>query len=186
MLDTNQPEITGLNREKLPRPTRYMPEVIEKSAQAAASEIIEQLDDTTCLASAEQLKSHLIEFSHYWGDGYELARELESNYGYLYSPNSHFVDCFNNLDSYRYQMLSEALKIWVKYRELSPDFKVGDMVKVTQKGPAFEKVGRVYAVDPEKMEYVIDTKNQKNGGYVINSENVSLADPSEYPDWANA
>lgn len=91
-------------------------------------------------------------------DGYEMARELENNYGWAEDRSlMYLMDEGESLlsDAHR-----DILGQWIKCYGISPERKVGDTVSTNhwhRKG----QVGTITKIDKEKAEYAVHFDDQE-------------------------
>lgn len=142
-----------------------------------ADEILEWLNegDTTVEEIALDLKKTLSPMDIYRGDGYELAKKLESEWGI--SPNTELVEILNSLDTHIRRACREAEKKWVKDCWITPKYSIGDKVHVSRKNKIYE--GEIVEIRSDLAEYVIFVEEL---GHVREGESGTLGAIEHFED----
>lgn len=88
-------------------------------------------------------------------DGYDLAQELESAYGY--SPDANLVDILDNADMYAHNKHRELVALWVKRNDIKPRYKVGDKVLCSSRSftGTVEAEGEIMGFNTEIATYTV-------------------------------
>ena len=111
---------------------------------------------------------------HYNLDGYQLAKRLESTV-YL-EADSELVGILDDLFFVKDSLVRSMLKTWVDENSLTIDPSVvGKKVNAKQ---GFHKYENHYitGIRSETYEVTISTETGKNGGFVIDYENIQFVD----------
>lgn len=118
-----------------------------------AEEILDWLKDPNC--TTEEIVSDLKEnFQPYElenSDGYELAKEFESNYGY--DADTELVNIMDGFSHIIYTACKKAERKWVQDCRITPKYSIGDKVHVSHKAKIYE--GEIADIKNDLAEYVI-------------------------------
>jgi hypothetical protein len=129
-----------------------------------------------------------------YGDGYEIAKELERDY---FEGNRELVDILDDVSHYFYEENRKIVTQWAKEHNPEQRFNVGDTAYISKEryfggnvnwSPRFDEdnPGIVKKVNPETAEYTIQTKQQEekerkfklgtssecSSGYIVKFENA--------------
>lgn len=152
------------------RPLRRNTDVLQIAAERMATDIVKRWDTT---GNAEDWVAPLMErgLIARGYDGYKLARELES---YGIDPDSDLVEVLDDVSHHLDDAHSEEVERWVKFMNIRPERKEGDVVSWTSGRGVL--TGTIRTIMEERAYYVIappeDPKFQNGGGYMVNYEDV--------------
>ena len=105
-------------------------------------------------------------------DGFALAQHL-SEYKYI-EPDSELVHILEDVTFVKSSLETEMLSQWVKENFLTiPDDVVGKNVNVKQGIRKYEN-HYITGIKPETYQVTVSDKIDKNGGYIVGFENVTL------------
>lgn len=147
------------------RPKRYDRAIISKAAASVAKQCVEWAGE----GDPEDWIENLVDGSHHWGDGYDLAKYLDDQC-FVMGVNAELVEILDNAGLDLSEAHREAVKAWVASIGFTPFFSVGDFVTCRH------GTGPVREIFHETAEYVVSTTNRdwgNGGGYVIAAEDVS-------------
>ncbi len=108
------------------RPTKLPDNLVEKYLDAICKIVYEAFSpirEHEVEEIAKHIQQHLDS-----GNGYEIARGLERKY--LIDPDSHVVECLDNVRWEKRILIEEAVKYWVAQEHIEPKFKLGDTVEI--------------------------------------------------------
>ena len=97
-------------------------------------------------------------------NGYEYAKHLEDRYS-AYHVDSIIVEALDSIQWDLYRAREEKIKEWVKKYNITPLFRVGDMVN-HRRGK-----NTIHEIDYERAQYKINT-DKDNSKYIVNFEDV--------------
>jgi hypothetical protein len=163
------------------RPTQVTKQQEEKMFIELAKEVIEnQYSDDDEETIAEDLK----ELSRN-DNGFEKAKDLESDGNASYEFDGDFIDWLDGMDYKRSEILTENVKLWVKAHNPQPRLEKGTKLKIVEslsysKDLRKDCVVYVTGINMEQAYYTISDDKEKQGGYVLAFEKVeSNCDVSE-------
>lgn len=157
------------------RPTQITKQQEEKMFVDLAKEVIKyqySSDDEETIA--EDLK----ELSQR-DNGFEKAKDLESDGNASYTFDGDFIDWLDGMDYSRDEILKENVKLWVKAHNPQPKLEKGIKLKIVEslsysKDLRKDNIVYVTGINMEQAYYTISDDKEKNGGYVLAFEKVEL------------
>ena len=107
-------------------------------------------------------------------NGYEMAKEMESGYGY-YDINTEFCEWLEGLDYERRKIIEKNVKSWVIAHDIKPQYTKGFKLKLSANlGMSFKAGDIVFITGIRKYlaKYVIHSNIDYKGGFLYPYESV--------------
>lgn len=137
-------------------------------------EIVNQwCDDSTSLEECVEAANKVLIY-HSDDDGYQLAKKFE-DYGFNADPN--LVNTLDDVFFKKQSILKKHVKQWVIQNNLTLEFGIGEIVRVSKNSIASDTYCEVVKLYPETMQYGIWYEGHPSakgeGHRIINSEHVT-------------
>jgi hypothetical protein len=156
-----------------PRPTEHDESVRRAVAVASWKELKSHTDEGED-AREEILEQVTEALDLSYGDGYDMAKNLDRDHGW--EGSEELVELCGSLLYRRRTECISAVRKWVAEARIAPKFAAGDLVKVKEYGNKWVD-GTICEVSPEVAQYVVDCELQnRRGNYIIDYERVEARD----------
>ena len=145
---------------KLKRPHQRDEGIIRAAAQLVAQDCL-RWDPKS---DVDDWVRDLMKAKYEWDDGYTLAKYLDDHCHV--SSDRELVEILDGATSKLREVHNAEVKKWVGIVGFKPEHAIGAAVS-TRHGE-----GRITGIYVETAQYVVNTEGKKEGGYIINAEDL--------------
>jgi hypothetical protein len=140
----------------------------------------EVIDNGWSSDSVSDIANDLEELYPFYGNGYDLAKNLEKGYRNQasYDIDPSFCEWLDNLDYEYRRLVEENVRTWVKAHNPQPKYKVGESVVLSKNLNREMNAGQTFYItglQPEEANYLVWKDKKHNGGCVIAYERLEDA-----------
>lgn len=161
-----KPIVLQANGAPPERPSWRCEEVCRRAAGNLAADVLEWSGESS--DRLPNITKHLAKILQYYGpDGFDLAKQMESN---GYDADAHLVEILDNADCLLSNAYNEVVAEWIALYGIKSDFAVGDVVE-------FDHQGRI--ATRKKVTGVVYQIDEAHGRLFIRSDELGHVAPGQ-------